>query len=201
MKSIFYFFALTLFVLTIFSCQNKPATTDAPTTADTTGTTAASDTTTATGSVPPPAGVKYGYLNSLQLLSLMPETKEADKKVADFTKKKENAFKSLVEKYQNRIKELQSRQADIPPIEMEKYSKELANMEEQIQEMQMRAEEDIAREKDKLYAPILEKADSVVKEIGRENGYMFIYDAAALLYADTTLNVLPLVKERMGIKK
>jgi outer membrane protein len=66
--------------------------------------------------------------------------------------------------------------------------------------MQMRAESDISNEKEKLYEPILAKADSIVKQIGKENGYTFIYDAAALLYADTTLNILPLVKERMGIK-
>jgi len=197
MKSFLSFSAILFVVSILASCTPKTPETEIKDGSDTTKTENSGD---ANNGVPPPAGVKYGYLNSIQLLSLMPETEAADKKVADFTKKKEAAFKNLINKYESRAKELQSRQADIPPIEMEKYGKELADLEEQIQSMQMRAEGEIANEKDKLYAPILNKADSVVKQIGKENGYTFIYDAAALLYADTTLNILPLVKERMGIK-
>ncbi len=198
MKSFFALCSIVLIVSLFASCRPKAPATETTDRADTTETIQSDNHN---NGVPPPSGVKYGYLNSLQLLSIMPETDEADKKVAAYTKKKEAAFKSLVDRYQNRAKELQSKQADIPPVEMEKYGKELADLEEQIQNMQMRAESEIANEKDKLYAPILNKADSIVKQIGKENGYTFIYDAAALLYADSTLNLLPLVKERLGITK
>lgn len=200
MKSYSGFLAMLFVCLILFSCRTK--TPDTGTNTANNDTTAIDDTanTTTGAKVPPPAGVKYGYLNSLQLLSLMPETKEADKKVAEYTKKKESSFKALVDKYQTKIADLQKRASDIPPIEMEKHSKDIAAMEEQLQDMQMRAEGDISNEKEKLYAPILTKADSIVKLVGEENGYTFIYDAAALLYADTTLNLLPLVKERLGIK-
>ncbi|OWY22372.1 OmpH family outer membrane protein [Sphingobacteriales bacterium UPWRP_1] len=188
---------LIVVCFTIVSCRTKTpetTTTDTPTVGDSTQ--ALKEGT----QVPTPAGLKYGYLNSLQLLSLMPETKAADKKIAEYARKKESAYADLLKKYQNKIQDLQSRANDIPPVEMEKHGKEIAAMEEQLQDMQMRADSDISKEKEKLYEPILAKADSVVKQIGKENGYIFIYDAAALLYADTTLNILPLVKERMGIK-
>ncbi|OWY20501.1 OmpH family outer membrane protein [Sphingobacteriales bacterium UPWRP_1] len=191
---------LTVVCFTIVSCRTKtPETTatDTPSVGDSIQT---DQTPNAGGQVPPPAGIKYGYLNSLQLLALMPETKAADKKIAEYARKKESAYSDLLKKYQTKIQDLQSRANDIPPVEMEKHGKEIAAMEEQLQDMQMRADSDISKEKEKLYEPILAKADSVVKQIGKENGYTFIYDAAALLYADTTLNILPMVKERMGIK-
>jgi outer membrane protein len=48
--------------------------------------------------------------------------------------------------------------------------------------------------------PIMDKARKAIEAVGKENGYQYIYDAAGLLYAQDSDNVLPLVKAKLGLK-
>lgn len=98
------------------------------------------------------------------------------------------------------MRTLQEKGQDMTRIEQEAKMKEMAELEEKIQKMQMSGGEDLAAEKEKLYAPILAKADKYIKQVGKEQGYQYIFDATALLYADTTKDILPLVKRKMGLK-
>lgn len=157
-------------------------------------------TTNTTIPAPPPSGIKYGYLNSLELLAKMPETKAADKQLEEFAKGKEASFNTLAQKYQTEMQQLQQKAQDMTRVEQEAKMKEMAEMEERLQAMQMNSQAEVAAKKEELYAPILAKADKYIKQVGKENGYVFIYDAAALLYADTSLNILPLVKRKMKMK-
>lgn len=150
--------------------------------------------------VMPPNGVKYGYLNSLELLAIMPETRTADKKLAELQRSKEASFNTLAQKYQEGMRTLQEKGQDMTRIEQEAKMKEMAELEEKIQKMQMSGGDELAAEKEKLYAPIWAKADKYIKQVGKEQGYQYIFDATALLYADTTKDVLPLVKRKMGLK-
>lgn len=153
-----------------------------------------------TNAVTPPIGVKYGYLNSLELLAIMPETRTADKKLAELQRSKEASFSALAQKYQDGMRTLQEKGQDMTRIEQEAKMKEMAELEEKIQKMQMSGGDELAAEKEKLYAPILAKADKYIKQVGKEQGYQYIFDATALLYADTTKDILPLVKRKMGLK-
>lgn len=152
-----------------------------------------------TGSVVQPPAFKVGYVNSAELLSLMPELKEAEGKLERYARNKENRFNNLAQSYQNRLQELQQKGATMLPSEQEAAVKELTGMEQQLQQMQASSQQEIAMEKERLYQPILARADSVIKQLGKDGQYTFIYDGPGLLYADTTLNLLPEIARRMGL--
>lgn len=212
-KNIINIFLILTAFFTVSCKNNSTKPTDTTTTTDTTQTTEATTATDTTqiksteastplppdnaAQVPPPQGIKYGYVNSLQLLSLMPETAAADKKLAAIAKQKEDDFAGLMNSYQTKLKDLQEKGKDLSPIEQEKRMQELQNLEATLQEMQMKSQDQLATEKEKLYAPILKKADNAIRKVGKDNGYMFIFEASSLLYADTTLNVYPLVKSKL----
>ncbi|MCB0516735.1 MAG: OmpH family outer membrane protein [Chitinophagales bacterium] len=191
-----YFAALIIFfssLLMIQSCTSP--TTDTNNTSDNNATT---DTLHEAG-INPPSGVKYGYINSLELLNYMPEVTEANKSLESYARKKESEFNALMKEYENKVRNLQENAQNLSPVQQQDKVKEISGIEERLQKMQMSGQEDVAREKDRLYAPIVEKANKAIKEIGAENNYTFIFDAAALLYADTTLNLMPQLKEKLGI--
>lgn len=147
-------------------------------------------------------GSNYGYLNSLELLSMMPEIKAADRKLETIAKQKEAELGGLMTQYQDKMKYLQENGQNLAPVEQEAKMKELQQLEQSIQEKQLKGQDYLAAEKERLYKPALDKADKAIKKIGQEGGYAFIYDSSvgSLLYADTTKNLLPLVKQRLGIK-
>lgn len=204
------------FVGLVVACNNKgeqakvstsaDSTATPATTTDTTSLSAATDTLAQKAEKAAPAGggqgSNYGYINSLELLSLMPEVKAADKKLQALTDQKEAVFAGLMKKYQDLGQNLQANAENLAPVDREAKMKELGDLEQKLQNMQASSQDELAREKDKLYAPILKKADNAIKKVGEEGKYAFIYDSSAgmLLYADTTKNILPLVKKRLGLK-
>lgn len=55
-----------------------------------------------------------------------------------------------------------------------------------------------------LFTPITEKADKAIRDIGKENGFLYVFDISAgqLIYFDESksTNVLPLAKAKLGLK-
>ena len=147
-------------------------------------------------------GSNYGYINSLELLSKMPEIKAADRKLEALAKQKEASFKAMMQKYQDLGQSMQANAENMTRVESEAKMKEIGELEQKLQAMQANSQEELAAEKEKLYAPILKKADAAIKKVGEEGHYAFIYDSSAgvLLYADTTKNILPIVSKKLGLK-
>lgn len=58
-----------------------------------------------------------------------------------------------------------------------------------------------SQEKDKLYAPILQKANDGIKAVAKANAPTYIFDSAAgsILFAEESDDVLPLVKSALKI--
>ncbi len=145
------------------------------------------------------SGPKVGYVKSLEILSLLPEIKEADKKLEGFARSKESTFRSLAEKYQTGMVELQERGMLLSQADQEKKVQELQALEGQLQQMQANSQSDLGLERERLYAPIMAKVDSIIKVLGKEEGFAMIYDGSALVYGDSLYDVTPLVKTRLGI--
>ena len=53
-----------------------------------------------------------------------------------------------------------------------------------------------------LMQPVMEKALNAIKEVGKENGFTYIFDMnAGILYAaENSQDVLPLVKKKLGLQ-
>ena len=52
-----------------------------------------------------------------------------------------------------------------------------------------------------LLEPLLEKAKNAIKEVSEEQGYTYIFDVGVgtLLYYEKGDNILPLVREKLGL--
>ena len=77
-------------------------------------------------------------------------------------------------------------------------------MQRRIQEFQTNAQQQLQDKQVELFQPIYGKVDKAVKEVGKENGFVYIFDVSkgALLYFDDTksTNVMPLAKAKLGLK-
>jgi len=143
--------------------------------------------------------LKVGYINSVELLSLLPEAVEAEKSLQNYAAGQEGRFQKLAQQYQEKVADAQQRGASMTPMEQRVTMREIGEMEQQLQEMQAGSQERMARRREELLSPVLAKADSIVKAVAKAHGYDLIYDAPALMYADSAFNVMPLVKEALGL--
>lgn len=161
------------------------------------------NTTASTANSPAPAGgQKFGYINSGELLKLMPETKKAEANLQAYVKTLENQFGALQTSYQKQITDFQAQEKTMVDAIKQTKIKAIQDLEQQLQQSQGAGQQKIAARREQLFKPILDKAEKAVKDVGRENGYDYIFDAStgSFIYAKDSHDVMPLVKTKLGIK-
>ena len=132
----------------------------------------------------------------------MPEVRRADSNLQNFAKSYRDQLETMGKEYQKKVQEFQGKEKTMTEAVKEVSIKEIQQLEERIQSTQQSAEEKVAKKKEELYSPILEKADKAIKDVAKANNFDYIFDAAQglLLYANEGDNILPLVKTKLGIK-
>ena len=148
------------------------------------------------------AQAKFGYINSDELLSIMPEVRKADSSLQLFAKSYQDQLEQMGKEYQKKVQDFQAQEKTMTEAVKEVKVKELQQLEERFQSTQQSAQEKVAKKKEELYSPILEKADKAIKDVAKSNNYDYVFDASRgnILYAKETDNILPLVKAKLGIK-
>ncbi len=147
-------------------------------------------------------GQKFGYVNSGELIKLMPETKKAEASLQAYVKSLENEFGGLQTNYQKQISEFQAQEKTMVDAIKQTKIKAIQDLEQQMQQSQVSGQQKVAAKREQLFKPILDKAEKAVKEVGKENGYDYIFDAStgSFIYAKDSHDVMALVKTKLGIK-
>lgn len=145
---------------------------------------------------------KLGYVNSQELLSIMPEMTKADADLKTFAKQYQDQLETMGKEFEKKGAEYQAGGKTMSDAVRTVKEKELQDLEARIRDYQQSAQEKIGKKKEDLYKPILEKADKAIKDVAKEKGYDYVFDASggSLLYARDGDNLLPLVKTKLGIK-
>lgn len=148
---------------------------------------------------------KFGYVNSAQVMSQLPEVKEANSSLEVFQKQYEARLKSMIEEYQTKGMELQKKvqQGDIAPKQQEIEAKALQDLETNIGALEQEMRQKVAEKQESLIAPIIQKMQDAIDAVALDGGYQYIFDASPgngiLLYAEEELNVTKMVMTKMGI--
>ena len=147
---------------------------------------------------------KLGYINSLELLSLMPETKVADEKLEKYGKDLEGLYDQMIKEGQTKAAEFEkiSRDSTVNDVTLQFKYEELMSLQKKVGDFEASINEKIKKKREEFYAPIVEKANNAIKAVAKENGFTYIFDASAgsIVYADETDDVLPLVKKKLAIQ-
>jgi outer membrane protein len=144
---------------------------------------------------------KFGHINAQELLLAMPERATAEAKI----QKQAGEFDALLREMQNELQAMtkdfeQKSQTWGDAIRNTKYTA-IMNKQREMEEFAMNAQEELQKEEAVLLKPMLDKAQAAINEVGKENGFTYIFDTStgAVVY-DGGENVMPLVKAKLGIK-
>jgi outer membrane protein len=148
--------------------------------------------------------LKFGHIDSGQLIQMMPQTKSADSSLKKFGESLDNQLRAMTSEYQSKLQSYQQKADSMPELIRTTKEKELTDLGQRIQDFQQTAQESMQKKKEEIFNPILKKAEDAIKEIAKENSYSYIFDtspgAGSVLYAQDSDNIMPLVKTRLGLK-
>ena len=147
---------------------------------------------------------KFGHINSDELIQSMPEYDSATVKLEKFRKELVNALELMTVELNTKNDSYQKESKTLSDIVKQTKEQELMDMQKRIQDFQTNAQTQLQNKQTEVFQPIYTKVDKAIKDVGKENGFFYVFDVAkgALLYFDEakSVNVMPLVKTKLGLK-
>ena len=147
---------------------------------------------------------KYGYVNLGNVVASLPQTKAADTQIKTFTnqlvKQGEGMAQKLQSDYQAAIEKVQ--RGDISPIQQQELERALQAQQGEIARFEQEIQKKVAKKREELLAPILDKVKNVIESIGKEEGYIMIFDSSvfnAVLYGGEQEDLTKKVLAALGV--
>ena len=150
---------------------------------------------------PAQAQAKFGHLNSDELLSMMPETKEVQKQLEAYNAELESQLNTMLDEYKSKLDNYKQNEKIMTPVVMEAKSRELMDLENRIQGFQTIGTQDLQKKEVELLTPVIEKAQNAIDAVAKEKGLTYVFDTAkgTVVYADDSQNIMPAVKAKLGL--
>ncbi|MBP5259595.1 MAG: OmpH family outer membrane protein [Paludibacteraceae bacterium] len=147
--------------------------------------------------------MKFGHINKSAVLELMPEADDAQRQLEDMNLKYRMQIKAMEEEITKKEQEYQE-QADSLDATIRRYKEtELQRLYQSYQEFGKTAQETLSKKAQELMTPIEAKINKAVEQVGKDNGFLYIFDVTTpgtfAYMSDKSVDVLPLVKKALGL--
>jgi len=149
--------------------------------------------------------IKFGHINSDELIQAMPEFDSAQVKLDRFRKDLINALELMTVELNNKSDAYNKESKNYTDLVKQTKEQELVDMNKRIQEFQNNAQQQLQEKQGELFQPIMTKVDKAIKDVGKENGFVYIFSVgqgSSLLYFDEnkSTNIMALAKAKLGLK-
>lgn len=146
---------------------------------------------------------KYAYVTSGAILEKMPEMEQMKSNLEGYQAQ-------LQKKGQQMLQEFQTQQADaaakkergeLSPVQEQKILEELQKKQDELLNYEQEMQNMLLTKQEELLKPILERVNTAIQDISKEDQYTMVFDmsSGAVLFADSTSDITPKVKLKLGI--
>lgn len=147
--------------------------------------------------------LKIGLVDTNEVISKMPETAEAQKKVEEISKKYESEYMKLNDEMQRLYDEISKMKEDELPAIRERKTRDFSDHQVKVQQFQETAMQEIQKMQQELMTPIIQKMRNAIEAVGKEGAFSLIQDknSQITLYFDNpVLDITNDVKAKLGIR-
>lgn len=152
------------------------------------------------------AQVKIGYTNVDVILGQLPETKTVEAELKTRKDQYDASYKQKVTDFQTKLQAYEKGAATMSDVIKADKEKELQAAQANIEEFQKSAQDDLQKKQNQLLAPILQKIQTAIDAVSKENTYTHVFNIDAgqgttpiLLYATEESNITNLVLKKLGV--
>ena len=146
--------------------------------------------------------LKIGIVDTTEILLGLPDTKEAQDKVAEVSKKYEDEYAKLNDEMKRRYDELANMPEDELPAIRERKTRDFQEYQMKIQQFEQTATEEITKYNQEQMAPVIQKVRNAIESVGKEGSYSLIQDKNGqnILYFEApVVDITPEVKAKLGV--
>jgi outer membrane protein len=139
--------------------------------------------------------VKVGFVDVEQVLATVESGKAAREELERKSREAQGRLAPLVEQLETMQKELQAKQFVMSEDAVRAKQLDLVELKNRYETKAKEEEGQFKIDQQRLIGPLIEKLESVIKEVGRENQFSVILriDAPSLVYAREALDITDLI--------
>lgn len=144
---------------------------------------------------------KIAYIITNEVFTQMPELKDVETKLASKQEEIKKNIAAMEAEYNKKIEEFQNSKDSITQSLAMDRQKQLEQIQERYETYLQNSSKELEELRNQLLAPLQQKFQKAVQDVGAENGYTYIIDAAAIMYVNpSATNAGALVKAKLGIQ-
>lgn len=145
---------------------------------------------------------KFGYVNSEEVFAQLVERSNFKAHMDSIQNVHETALMTMQEEYNKKVAEAQENFDKLSDNMKTFYQQDIQQMEQRIQTYYQTAQQDVQQEQQKFLAPYQEQTANAIQEVGKENGFTYVFIISAMAYIDeaAATDVTPLVKAKLNLK-
>ncbi|HRI23585.1 MAG TPA: OmpH family outer membrane protein [Ferruginibacter sp.] len=148
------------------------------------------------------AQTKIGYINTDELISLMPEAARVDSQLREYQLSLQQMGQTLQIDADKKRDDFFKDSATLSETMKQVRREELVKLYTRLQDYEQEAQQKASQFAQTKIGPVREKALEAIKTVAKEKGYTYVLDESsnALLVAPPGDDLLPAVKAKLGIK-
>lgn len=159
----------------------------------------------ATAWLPAQSKLKFGHVNTQAILAAMPELKTIDEQLQSEYQTLEGQLTDMQEDLQAMQKDylMKLQSGTMTQLERSELETTLQEGQAKVQAFFEQSQESLQGKEQTLKKPLFDKVSNVIKEIGAEQGFLYIFEQAGGLtvyQSEKSIDVADLVKAKLGMK-
>ncbi|MDH6343214.1 outer membrane protein [Parabacteroides sp. PFB2-12] len=147
------------------------------------------------------SGAKIACVKANEVYMAMPELEAAMKKLEALNEEYMVELKGMQEDAQNKYQAFMAQQDSLSENIKMRRMQEIEQINARSEELYQFAQQDIQKKQGELLAPVNQKLQKAISDVGAEKGFTYIIDVANLIYVGADAeDITPLVKAKLGLK-
>jgi len=148
--------------------------------------------------------LKFGHINRNELIQAMPEFDSARVALEKLNTELQNAAELLQVELNNKYEVYLKDGKNMTDLVRQTKEQELQDYQRRLTEFQTNAQNQMQEKQVSLFTPVTDKADKAIKEVGKANGFIYVFDLSQpqIIYFDDTksTDIMTLAKAKLGLK-
>jgi len=142
---------------------------------------------------------KIAHIQLDSLITIMPETKQAQELAQGYLKDLEKQVASMKAEFDSKYQDYTTNEASMSDLVKKTKQEELQTLNQRIEDFRTQAQQDYQKKSSDLSKPIYDKAKKAVDAVAKENGFKYVLDTSTgiVLFHEPTDDIFALVKKKL----
>ena len=147
-----------------------------------------------------PEIVRVAYINRAEVIVSVPQVKTVEKELLKLEEDYKAEFVKMTKEYESKVKSYLERNKQMSePIKLARQT-EITELEARMSMYKKRYQEELAKQRAELYAPINEYVDNAIRRVCEREKITILFDQEQPLYVSSQcIDLTPLVKSELGL--